>query len=229
MGEPKEFEAKTVEEAIEMACKEFAVNRDKLQIDILSNGSSGIFGLVGAKKAKIRVTFEDMDPQKELNQAKYILEKILTPFDLPVVVEGAVQDDHIALNIVSNGSGLLIGKRGQTLDALQYIVNKIIKKQFPKNLPVIVDTENYRERRKQTLVDLAKQLGKKARKTSKPVASNAMSAHDRRIIHITLKKEKGVKTRSKGNGAFRKVVVFPTRKNNASSEEVSGDSKTGNK
>ncbi len=183
---------------------------------MISTGSSGIFGFVGSRKARIRVIPKELLPDDQIKMAKEVLENILRPFDVPLVVEGSLKDDHIYLEIISNGSGIFIGRRGQTLDALQYIVNKIVKKGSPQNLPIIVDSENYRERRKRTLIDMARELGRKAKRSSKPVASSPMSAHDRRIIHLTLKREKGVRTKSKGEGAFRKVVVFPTKKNHVS-------------
>jgi len=216
MVESREFEGKTVDEAIEKACKELNLKREQLQIDVITSGSSGIFGIVGARKAKIRVSPKEMLPDDQVKLAKEVLENILNPFDVPVVVEGKIKEDQIYLDIISNGSGLFIGRRGQTLDALQYIVNKIVKKEISQCLSIVVDSENYRERRKKSLIDLAKQLGRKARKSSRPVASSPMNAHDRRIIHLTLKKEKGVRTKSKGEGAFRKVVVFPVKRGNSS-------------
>ncbi len=222
MVESREFEGKTVEEAIEKACEEFNLEKEQLHIEVISSGSSGIFGIVGARKAKIRVYPKEVLPEEQVKVAKEVLENILKSFDVPVVVEGTVRDDQVYLDIISNGSGLFIGRRGQTLDALQYIVNKIVKKELSQCLPIVVDSENYRERRKKSLVDLAKQLGRKARRSSRPVASSPMNAHDRRIIHLTLKKEKGVRTKSKGEGAFRKVVVFPVRKGNSSKNAGQG-------
>src|SRR5512137_363667 len=114
-----EFEEKTVEDAIVVACQKLNLHREKLEIEIISKGSSGIFGIVGTRKAKIRVTTKVPAVEAAAERAKEILNNILQHVDLPTVIEWESRDDHFYLNIISNGSGLLIGKRGKTLNALQ--------------------------------------------------------------------------------------------------------------
>ncbi len=206
-----EIEEKSVEDAIKVACERLKLPREMLEIEIISKGSSGIFGIVGVKKAKIRVKPKTPSYEMAADKAKEILTKILDYVNLPTVVEAESREDHVYLNIISNGSGLLIGKKGQTLSALQYLVGRILTKELGQAVPVIVDTENYRARREKSLQELAKQLSRKVKKTRKPVATGPMSAQDRRIIHLALKDDPLVKTKSKGEGNMRRVVIYPTR------------------
>jgi spoIIIJ-associated protein len=215
-----EFEEKTVEEAIAVACQKLSLPADKLEIEVLSRGSSGIFGIVGVKKARIRVTPKEAPIESAAQRAKDILTKILEHVELPTVVEAESRDEQIVLNIISNGSGLLIGKRGKTLQALQYLVTKILQREMSESVAVLVDTENYRSKREAGLVELAQQLCEKVKKSRRPLTTGPMSAHDRRIIHLALKEDHDVRTKSKGEGSLRKVIIYPVKKgkNNGSVE-----------
>ena len=208
---PMEIEGKSVEEAIETACQNFNLPADQLEIEIVSHGSSGIFG-IGTRKAKILASPKEPSDETSLEEAKDILENLLSHIQIPTTVEAAWVEDQIRLDISSNGSGLLIGKRGQTLHSLQYIVNKIYNRRSSRKAHIIVDTENYRERRRKALTEVALNLGKRAKKSGKPASSSPLSAYDRRIIHLALKEDRQVRTKSKGDGAMRKVVVFPVKK-----------------
>ena len=212
-----EIEGKSVEEAIEQACQSLNLPADQLDIEIISHGSSGIFG-IGTRNAKILVTPKDVGNESELEEAKKILENILAYIQIPTRVEAMWEEDRIKLEISSNGSGLLIGKRGQTLHSLQYIVNKIYNRRAAKKVHIVVDTENYRQRRRKALAEVALNLGNRAKKSGKPTASSPLSAYDRRIIHITLKDDRRVRTKSKGEGVLRKVVVFPVKRDNSSAK-----------
>ncbi len=214
-----EIEGKSVEEAIETACQHFNLSADQLKIDIVSHGSSGIFG-IGTRKAKILVSPKESSDETPLKEAKSILENILSYIQIPTSVEATWFEDQIRLDISSNGSGLLIGKRGQTLHSLQYIVNKIYNRQASEKFHIIVDTENYRERRRKNLTEMALNLGNRAKKSGKPASSSPLSAYDRRIIHIALKDDRQVRTKSKGDGALRKVVVFPVKRENARKKQT---------
>lgn len=234
-----EFEGKTTEEAIQAACRKLHLSQDQITIEVLEPGSAGIFGLVGSRKAKIRVippqdeTAEEMlsdeepilDDAEESDQsnmpdepnegdllvAKESLEKILTLIPMDTTVRVEKDNGKIALSVEGDSSGLLIGRRGRTLDALQYIVNKIVNKALEKRVQVQVDSENYRQRRRETLAQMALQMGEKAKKTRKPVTTNLLNPHDRRIVHLALKDDKEVDTRSRGDGVLKKVVIFPKR------------------
>jgi spoIIIJ-associated protein len=219
-----EFEEKSVEDAVALACQKLNLPREELEIEIISKGSSGIFGIVGAKKAKIRVTTKDLPLETAAERGKEILSEILKHVDLPIVIEAEIREDHVYLNIISNGSGLLIGKRGKTLNALQHLVTKILQKEIGENIGIIVDTENYRSKREESLVELAQQLGDKVMKTHRPLTTGPMNAQDRRVIHLALKENHEVRTKSKGEGNLRRVVIYPVKRGKktqkASSQEA---------
>jgi spoIIIJ-associated protein len=206
-----EIEGKSVEEAIETACQRLSLPADQLEIEIVSHGSSGIFG-IGTRNAKILVSPKEAGDASSLEEAKEILENILAHIQIPATVEANWAENRIRLDISSNGSGLLIGKRGQTLHSLQFIVNKMFNRLASKKAHIIIDTENYRERRKQALTEVALNLANRAKKSGRPATSSPLSAYDRRIIHLALKDNRQVRTKSKGDGALRKVVVFPVKK-----------------
>ncbi|MFP5212951.1 MAG: RNA-binding cell elongation regulator Jag/EloR, partial [Acidobacteriota bacterium] len=182
-----EFEDKSVDDAIALACRELNQPREMLEIEVLSKGSSGIFGIVGAKKAKIRVTVKTLPLESAAGRAKEVLAEVLRHFEVPTVIEPDVKDDVIYLNIISNGSGLLIGKRGKTLNAVQYLVSKIIHRELGENVSVIVDTEGYRNKREESLTELAQQLSDKVKKSNRPLTTGPMNSQDRRVIHLALK------------------------------------------
>lgn len=233
-----EIEGKTIDDAIEKACQEFGLPREKLNIEIISEGSAGFLGLVGSKKACIRASILSIDlnmetplkgrtevksektdmPRKEeikeslATKAKEKLDGILRHMGLDFPVHVEETSESIILKIEGDGSGLLIGKGGQTLDALQYIVNKASNKNGKGRKRIILDTEDYRKRREKTLISLAEKLGEKVKKTKKPVTVNPMNAHDRRIIHLALQDDKQLTTKSRGEGAFRKIIILPARK-----------------
>lgn len=245
--ETLEIEGKTIDEAIEKACAEFNVPREKLNIEIISDGSSGFLG-IGSKKAKIIASILSIDmtidtmpkqPLKTIQQkpsvdkdtvqsaetdgsvettairAKKILEGILLRMNLdcPVTVEET--SDTILLNIRGDGSGLLIGKRGQNLDAIQYIVNKSVSKYSDSRKIIVIDTESYRKRREESLISLAEKLAEKVKKSKKALTVGHMNAHDRRIIHLALQNDELLTTKSRGEGEFRKIVIMPVKKGGA--------------
>ncbi len=166
----------------------------------------------GARKAKIRVTTKVSPIGPAADRAKEVLDEILKHIDLPMVVECEAREGYYYLNIISNGSGLLIGKRGKTLNALQFLVSKIVSRQAGENVSVIVDTENYRSKRELSLNELARQLSEKVKKSHRSLTTGPMSAQDRRIIHLALKEDHEVRTKSKGEGNLRRVVIYPVKK-----------------
>ena len=205
-----EFEGKSTEEAIKNAALELNIPEEELDIDIIEPGSAGIFGLVGTKKAKIIVNTQSED-SKGLNGAIETLEKILELIPVETTVTGEKNDGKIDLTIEGDSSGLLIGRKGKTLDALQYIVNKVANKNSDKKVKVVIDSENYRKRRIESLKQLALKMGAKAKRIKKPVTTNPLNPHDRRIVHITLKEEEGIDTRSRGEGLLKKVIIIPKK------------------
>jgi spoIIIJ-associated protein len=221
-----ETEGKTIEEAINKACEELKVSKEDLEIEILANGSSGFLGLVGAKKAQIRATRKTtVTPiEKEVGlppasssyqvgeMAKKTLQELLHLLGVEAEVELRDEPERVLLSIKSDGSGLLIGRKGETLDALEYLINKIVHKGAEDKKRIVLDTENYRSRREESLVNLAHRLADKAKKMGRPVTISPMNAHDRRIIHLALQDDKILRTRSTGTGLYRKVVISPEKK-----------------
>ncbi len=220
-----ETEGKTAEEAIHKACEELGAPREELEIEVLSNGSSGFLGM-GAKNARIRATVKEKstprisevrptkgvsDPQAA-ETAKKILQDILRLLEVEATVDLKEESERILLNIKGDGSGLLIGRKGQTLDAIEYLINKIVHKDAEDKKRIVVDTENYRLRREDSLVKLAQRLAEKAKRLGRPVTISPMSAHDRRIVHLALQDDKALRTWSTGSGLYRKVIISPEKK-----------------
>ncbi len=205
-----EIEAKTTQEAIEKACKHFHLSEQDLDIEVLESRSSGIFGMVVNKKAKIRAT-----PKKDnsIVVAQETLTKIISMISADTKISAEKKGDDIILNIEGNNPGILIGPKGKTLEALEFIVNKAVNKASKKRVRVIVDSENYKQRREESLKRLAFNMREKAKKTKKTVTIDPMSPHDRRIVHLALKGDNQVQTKSKGEGLFKKIFIIPNKKN----------------
>jgi spoIIIJ-associated protein len=301
--EPIDIEARTIDEAIEKACREFQTTREKLKIDIIAEGNPGFLGF-GSRKALIRAgilqidreldnlingaahpapaplpaahpapgpvsapSAEKMDSDKrhevraaarkhnapkvppppapagtakdenhpdpplpsrggktvkgpdaasfgqpEAKMALELVEGILTRMNIPARVKLSETEDMVMLTIVGDGDGLLIGKRGQNLDAIQYIVNKAVHRTGNDSRRIVIDTEKYRKRREDTLLTTALQTAQKVKTTRKPVTLGPMNPHDRRIIHIALKNDKTLATKSRGEGEYRKITILPARR-----------------
>lgn len=206
-----EFEGKTTEEAIQQACEHFQETPENLEIEILSVGSPGLFGL-GSRKARIKAAVRESAGVDLANRAREVLSRLLELMGETAEVSATLEDDRVALTIDSADAGLLIGKQGQTLEALQYLLSKILAKQSKKKLRVVMDIESYRARHQEALTQLAMKSGDKAKRTGKPITLTPMNPHDRRIIHLALQGDSELKTMSRGEGLYKKVVVYPVRK-----------------
>ena len=207
----QEFEGKTTEEAIEQACVHFQVTAEQLEIEILSVGSPGLFGL-GGRKAKIRATRRAESEENLLNAAQEVLENLLEKMQEKAAVSAQMEDDRISLCIETDDAGLLIGKQGQTLDALQYLVTKMLAKKSRRKVRIAIDVEAYRARHDEALALLAQKYGEKVKKSGKPITLNPMNPYDRRIIHMALQEDKDLKTTSRGEGLYKKVIISPAKK-----------------
>lgn len=260
-----EVSAKTVDEAITKACIELGVSSDKLDIEVISEGSSGFLGF-GSKPAVIRAGKKeqqkeeekkvqpeqpeteqkeepavkpqeekketpkqakkaDREPEKESvirteeeiaamkQAASDFLEGVFAAMELPVKITMVFQQETQSLEIDFAGEdmGILIGKRGQTLDSLQYLTSLVVNKEQKEYVRVKLDTENYRKRRKETLENLARNIAYKVKKTRRPVSLEPMNPYERRIIHSALQNHKFVETYSEGNEPYRHVVVAPKK------------------
>ena len=238
--EYKEFSAKTVDDAITAACQDFFVTSDKLDYEVLEEGSSGFLG-IGAKPAVIKARVKEekeivketvKEPVKEVlkeektfaketarvsnvdakeveEAAKKFLGEVFDAMEMEVIVDAKYNDADKTLDIDMRGEeiGILIGKRGQTLDSLQYLVSLVVNRGQADYIRVKLDTENYRQRRKETLENLAKNIAYKVKRTKRPVSLEPMNPYERRIIHSALQNDRYVTTHSEGEEPFRRVVV----------------------
>ena len=203
----KEYKGKNVDEAITNACIDLSIEAAKLEYEVIEKGSNGFLG-IGSKpaiiKAKKNQSVEDI--------AREFLNKVFTAMELTVKIDIKIVENEkeniVNINIIGEDMGILIGKRGQTLDSLQYLVSLVINKECEKFNRVKLDTENYRERRKATLENLARNISLKVKKIKKPVALEPMNPYERRIIHSALQNDKFCTTKSEGDEPYRHVVVM---------------------
>ena len=209
MSDWREFSAKTVDDAITNALVELQTTSDKIEYEVVEEGSSGILGLF-SKQAVIRVRKKD-DIQEN---AVEFLSDVFKAMEMNVDIEIEYNDVENQMNIELSGDemGMLIGKRGVTLDSLQYLVSLVINKKTEDYVKVKIDTENYRERRKETLENLARNLAHKVKRIHKSVVLEPMNPYERRIIHSSLQNNKYVTTYSEGEEPYRRVVVTPNRR-----------------
>ena len=205
MGDYIEVSAKTVEDAVTKALIQLETTSDKMEYVVVEKGSTGILGIFNSKpsiiKARKVLTVTDM--------AEEFLKDVFAAMNMEVTMTSSMDEEEKCLNIDLAGAdmGVLIGKRGQTLDSLQYLVSLIINKESEEYLRVKLDTENYRERRKATLESLARNIASKVKRTKRPVSLEPMNPYERRIIHSALQNDKYVVTRSEGDEPYRHVIV----------------------
>jgi len=202
-----EVEAKTVDEAISQACEQLGKSQDQVDVEVLSGNSNKLFGIIGGSKVRIKATARDLPVDNAAQKAQEVLENILERFGAETSVLTEEDSESITLNIKGDGSGILIGRKGQTLDAFQYVVNKIVHRMPDVTKQVIVDTEGYRQRRKETLIDLAKRLSEQAKTKGRPVSTSPLNPFERRIIHLAIQDDADLTTQSKGDGIYRSVVI----------------------
>lgn len=206
-----EISAKTVADAVTLACQQLAITSEKLEYEVVDEGKAGILGF-GAKpaiiKARVKATLVD--------NVKIFLNEVFAAMNIEVVVNVEYDEKERNMNIDLAGEdmGMLIGKRGQTLDSLQYLVSLVVNKETEEYVRVKVDTENYRERRKATLENLAKNMAHKVKKIRRSVSLEPMNPYERRIIHAALQDDKYVTTHSEGDEPYRRVVITPKRNYN---------------
>lgn len=235
-----EFKGKTKNDAITEACRHFSVPSDKLDYEVVDEGKTGFLGM-GARPAVVRARVKEEEKEEKVtpvkleeepsvtssvNAASQILEdidveavskKFLTDvfaaMGIGVEIAATYNDSLRTLEVDLSGDemGVLIGKRGQTLDSLQYLISLVVNKGTNEYIRVKVDTENYRQRRKETLENLAKNIAYKVKRTRRPVSLEPMNPYERRIIHSALQNDKYVTTHSEGDEPFRRVVITPKR------------------
>jgi len=199
-----EVEGKNVEEALKKALDEFNTSIDNVEYEVLEAGSKGLFSIIGAKRAKIKVSRKN----NYIDRAKEFMSNILSGMDLEAEIFITEQDDIIRVNLSGKKMGLVIGYRGETLDSIQYLLSLIVNKDH--NIPhkkVILDTENYRSKREATLKEVAAKYANKVIRNRKKLKLEPMNPYERRIIHSALQDDKYVVTYSEGEEPFRRVVI----------------------
>ncbi len=257
MSPDLEFEGKNVEQALQKACEELDISKEKLKHDVISYGSTGIFGLVGSKKAKIRVIVPkqakemappsklpsklpseplsqppsepeakpqsepqselraDLDAGKTYDEAvdlgRNVLQRIIDFITTDASISIEKSSGNVCFNITGGIPALLIGKHGQTLEAMQHLTEKAINSNIEQRIRIRVDVEGYLEARRASLKKLVRRLSEKVKNTGKPVKIGQMNAHDRRIVHLTLKNDANVTVKSIGDGFIKKMMMFPKK------------------
>lgn len=217
-------EGKTVEKAITQALEVLNISKEEAEINVIEEGSTGFLGIIGNKNALVEVTAKK-DPIKI---GKEFLQNIFSNTSLEVEVEvmnEKTDENQVVYNLSSSDLGIVIGHRGETLDALQYLTSLVINKNVNDYYRVLLDAEGYRERRKQTLIRLAEKLARKCLKKGRKVVLEPMPPHERRIIHIALKDDPRVKSYSEGEEPFRKVMIEATEDADASDIEEKEENK----
>ncbi len=228
-----EAEGSSIDEAIDRALKTLGTNRDRVEIEILSNSARGLFG-IGGRKAKVRATLRsplqadasaaplrsvdaDRPPVRAraaaggpiAERAAHALQEIMRLMQIDATVSARAEDERIVLELSGDSSGVLIGRRGQMLDALEYLLNRLIGHDEGASPRIVVDSENYRARRRESLEELARRMGDQAKKKRKPITLNPMSPRDRRIVHMVLGEDPSLTTKSSGKGYFRRLIIIP--------------------
>ncbi|MBW2569364.1 MAG: Jag N-terminal domain-containing protein [Deltaproteobacteria bacterium] len=243
-----EFEGKNVEQALQKACNELSISKEKLKHDVISYGSTGIFGLVGSKKAKIRVIVPekatgvvfpskpetnpqplpqqepqieaqtvqaDLEADKAYDEAvdlgRNVLQQIIDFITTDASISIKRNSGNVFFDITGGISALLIGKHGQTLEAMQHLTEKAINNNIEQRIRVQVDVEGYLEARRASLKKLVKRLSEKVKNTEKPVNIGQMNAYDRRIVYLALKKDANITVKSIGEGFIKKMMIFPKK------------------
>lgn len=206
-----EIIARSVEEAIDEGLEKLGVTRDEVEIEVLDEGNKGLFGILGAKQAKVRLQLK-VNTKYKSQIAKEYLQEVLRLMKVEAYIHVEIIDKQtVRLAVYGENLGLLIGRRGQTLDALQYLVSTIANREGTNWVRFILDVEGYRGRRENTLKSLAHRLAAKAVDSGRRVAMDPMSALERRIIHMELQANPDVETHSEGREPYRRVIIVPKK------------------
>ena len=228
-----EAEGESIDAAIQKALALLGVGRERVEIEILTAGSRGLFG-IGSRRARVRATLRHAvpdtddavgsavdpasaaaprqaaaDPWAASERAALLLRDIVQHMGVNAEVVIRQDPEHTVLELTGDTSGVLIGRRGQMLDAMEYLLNRILSRDEDGATHFVIDSQNYRLRRREALEELARRMAAQAKKKGRPVAMNPMSPRDRRIVHLALQADPALTTRSSGTGHFRKLVIIP--------------------
>ena len=198
---------KTVQEAITAALSELNLAEEDVDIEVIEEGAKGIFGIIGSKVARVKVTVREEENNNRCDIASDFLYTILNNMEVEADISVSEDDENIVVDINGDDIGIIIGRRGETMDALQYLTSLVVNKEYEEYKRVILNVENYRQKREETLVKLANRLAEKVVKFKKPVTLEPMNPYERRIIHSSLQGHRFVETFSTGEEPKRKVVI----------------------
>lgn len=201
-----EKSGRTLDEAVAAALEELRVPSDRVKVDILEEGKGGFLG-IGARPFVVRVSLLE----SRAKRVERFLEEVCDAMDVEVSVSIHEDQDYLHADVRGREAGILIGHHGQTLDALQYLANLVASKAGEEGPRVIVDVEEYRKRREETLTRLAARMAERVKRNGEPQVLEPMSAHERRVIHLALQDDPSVNTTSEGEEPFRRVVIQPRR------------------
>lgn len=201
-GTSLEISAKTVDEAKRLCIEELQAPADEVEFEIIEEGSKGFLG-IGGKEAKVKGTLR-LNLQRILTE---FLDSMMQPMNIAVTYEISQEENSLKVNILGEDMGILIGRRGETLDSIQYLASLVVNRYTPDYIKVYIDTENYKSKRQDTLQKLAKRLASQVIRTRRSITLEPMSPNERRIIHSTLQSNRLVYTYSTGEEPNRKVVI----------------------
>jgi len=202
-----EVTARTVDEAKKVAAEKLGVQLENLKIEVLEESSKGFLGILGGKQARIKASVKENGLEKAKEYIRRITEVVGAKAEIHTEEEG----EYVKITLSGENIGVLIGRRGETLDALQYLVNLVANRRVSEKKKIILDAEGYRKRREDTLEKLARKLADRVKRTGQQVALEPMNPQERRIIHTTLQNDRYVRTMSEGEEPYRKVVILPRR------------------
>jgi len=208
MNNSIEISARSVKEATEMALQELKLTKEDVIVEILDEPSKGFLGILGGKMAKVKVT-PKTDP---LSATKTFLQEVTEQMGLQVEIKSSQDNEYVKMEFIGEDLGILIGRRGDTLDALQYLANLVANRQNNlqdnyERIRIILDAEDYRERREETLIKLAQKMADRVKKTGRKVVLEPMNPQERRIIHTALQEDGAVQTISEGAEPFRRIII----------------------
>ncbi|MEQ6376399.1 RNA-binding cell elongation regulator Jag/EloR [Bacillaceae bacterium S4-13-58] len=197
----------TINEAVQSALEQLNTTEDQVKVEVIEEGKKGIFGVFGSKRAVVKVKIQE----NTIQDGENYLKKVAQEMGAPIEVKTKKQDREVTFELVGEKIALLIGKRGQTLNALQYLTHLVVNHHSDDYKTVIIDAEGYRDRRNSTLIQLAERLAEKSSKTHKEVKLEPMPSYERKIIHTVLQDRKDVSTYSDGSEPNRFVVIKPNK------------------
>lgn len=199
-----EITGKTVEEALKSALRQLDTTEDKVEVTVIDEGSKGFFNLIGTKPAKISVTMK----RDRILETKKFLSEVLEKMNVKAEINIEESNDVVKINLTGPKMGTIIGYRGETLDSLQYLTSLVVNKaKEDKYKRLVLDTENYRQKREETLKRLANKIAYKVRKSGRSLKLEPMNPYERRVIHSELQNNNFVRTFREGEEPYRRVVV----------------------